>query len=119
AVAVRDSYGSLDKDTIVKFLSKGADAKLVPEQQREQGAGLGLVTALKSASKLVFNIAPGVGTEVIALFDMDLLSKGRQGVRSVHIFTERRKLQPAAEVPNLKGPSLMPLLAGALAVVLI
>jgi hypothetical protein len=119
AVAVRDSYGSLDKDTIVKFLGKGADPKLVPEQEREQGAGLGLVTALKSASKLVFNIAPGIGTEVIALFDMDLLSKGRQGVRSVHIFTERRKLQPASEaVPSLR-PSPMPLVAGALAVVLI
>jgi hypothetical protein len=118
AVCVRDSYGSLDKDTIVKFLSKGADAKLVPEQQREQGAGLGLVTALKSASKLVFNIAPGIGTEVIALFDMDLLSKGRQGVRSVHIFTERRKVQPVAPAPPPR-PSPMPLIAGALAVVLI
>jgi hypothetical protein len=118
AVAVRDSYGSLDKETIVKFLSKGSDKNLVPEQQREQGAGLGLVTALKSASKLVFNIAPGVGTEVIALFDMDLLSKGRQGVRSVHIFTDRRNVQPAppAEIPK---PSPMPLIAGALAVVLI
>jgi hypothetical protein len=120
AIAVRDSYGSLDKQTIVKFLAKGAESILEPEQQREQGAGLGLVTALKSASKLVFNLAPGVGTEVIALFDMDLLSKGHQGVRAVHIFTDRRKLQPASErATNLSRPSLMPLLAGALAVVLI
>jgi hypothetical protein len=118
AVAVRDSYGSLDKETIVKFLAKGADPKLVPEQQREQGAGLGLVTALKSASKLVFNIAPGVGTEVIALFDMDLLSKGRQGVRSVHIFAERRRVKPATAVEALR-PSPMPIIAGALALVLI
>ncbi len=118
AVAVRDSYGSLDKPTIVKFLAKAAEAKLTPEQQRDQGAGLGLVTALKSASKLVFNIAPDTGTEVIALFDLDLLAKGRQGTRSVHIFTERRRIQPAPPTVPPR-PSPMPLVAGALAVVLI
>ena len=53
------------------------------------------MTALKNANKLVFNLAPGAGTEVIALFDLDLLAKGRPGVRAVHIFTERRK-PPAA-----------------------
>ena len=96
AVAVRDAYGSLDKETVVKFLSKGTQKSLTPEQ-KESGAGLGLVTALKNANKLVFNLAPGAGTEVIALFDLDLLAKGRPGVRAVHIFTERRKLPaPAA-----------------------
>jgi len=69
----------------------------------------------------VFNLAPGNGTEVIALFDLDLLAKGRPGVRAVHIFTERRKLpapQPMAEAPSLR-PSMAPLIAGALAIVLI
>jgi len=120
AVAVRDAYGSLDKDTVVKFLSKGTQKSLTPEQ-KESGAGLGLVTALKNANKLVFNLAPGNGTEVIALFDLDLLAKGRPGVRAVHIFTERRKLpapQPMAEAPSLR-PSMAPLIAGALAIVLI
>ncbi|HXU70304.1 MAG TPA: hypothetical protein VN947_13300 [Polyangia bacterium] len=120
AVAVRDQYGSLDKETVVKFLSKGTQKSLTPEQ-KESGAGLGLVTALKNANKLVFNLAPGMGTEVIALFDLDLLAKGRPGVRAVHIFTERRKLPaPAANAPapSLK-PSMAPLIAGALAIVLI
>src|SRR5207248_11296483 len=56
----------------------------------------------------------------IALFDLDLLSKGRQGVRAVHIFTERRKLA-SAQTPSSDSarPALMPLVAGALAVVLI
>jgi hypothetical protein len=120
AIAVRDQYGTLDKDTVNKFLGKSSDSKLVPEQ-RESGAGLGLVTALKSASKLVFNLSPGIGTEVIALFDLDLLSKGHQGVRSVHIFTERRKPQPVmddADVPSVR-PSMAPLVAGALALLLI
>jgi hypothetical protein len=120
AVAVRDQYGSLDKDTVVKFLSKGAERALEPEQGRESGAGLGLVTALKNASKLVFNLAPGTGTEVIALFDLDLLARGHTGVRAVHIFTERRKAAPAPveEVPQVRS-SAAPFVVGALAIVLI
>jgi hypothetical protein len=120
AVAVRDAYGTLDKETVVKFLSKGTQKSLTPEQ-KESGAGLGLVTALKNANKLVFNLAPGAGTEVIALFDLDLLAKGRPGVRAVHIFTERRKPALPAQVepmPSLR-PSTAPLIAGALAIVLI
>jgi hypothetical protein len=119
AVSVIDGYGSLEKETVVKFLSKGTERALEPEM-RESGAGLGLVTALKNASKLVFNLAPGVGTEVIALFDLELLAKGRPGVRSVHIFTERRRA-PAQdeEPPQLKRPSSAPLVVGALAIVLI
>ena len=121
AVAVRDAYGTLDKDTVNKFLSKGTQKSLTPET-KESGAGLGLVTALKNANKLVFNLAPGAGSEVIALFDLDLLAKGRPGVRAVHIFTERRKLQAAptpAEAPQSMRPSTAPLVAGALAIVLI
>jgi hypothetical protein len=120
AVAVRDAFGSLDKDTVVKFLSKGTQKTLTPEQ-KVSGAGLGLVTALKNANKLVFNLAPGHGTEVIALFDLDLLAKGRPGVRAVHIFTERRKIPApmAAAAPVSLRPSAAPLVAGALAIVLI
>jgi hypothetical protein len=120
AVAVRDAYGSLDKETVTKFLSKGTQKSLTPET-KESGAGLGLVTALKNANKLVFNLAPGAGSEVIALFDLDLLAKGRPGVRAVHIFTERRKVVPAKAEPAPQSlrPSTAPLLAGALAIVLI
>ncbi len=119
AVAVRDQYGTLDKDTVVQFLAKGTSKALEPEQ-RESGAGLGLVTALKNANKLVFNLAPGTGSEVIALFDLDLLAQGRNGVRSVHIFTERRKPTPAAaQDPPPQRVSAMPLVVGAFAIILI
>jgi hypothetical protein len=121
AVAVRDAYGTLDKDVVVKFLGKGTAKSLEPEQ-RESGAGLGLVTALKNANKLVFNLAPGAGAEVIALFDLDLLAQGRNGVRSVHIFTERRKPSVTSQqtLPELpQRTSLAPMVAGALAIILI
>src|SRR5262249_5389982 len=106
--------------TAVQFLSKGQQRSLVPEQ-RESGAGLGLVTALKNANKLVFNLAPGTGAEVIALFDLDLLAQGRSGVRSVHIFTERRKQQAQQDARSEASgsTSVAPFVIGALAIVLI
>jgi hypothetical protein len=104
----------------VKFLGKGTQKELEPEQ-RESGAGLGLVTGLKNASKLVFNLAPGTGTEVIALFDLDLLAKGRAGVRSVHVFAERRKQpnQSALQPPDRSTPAWAPVIVGALAVLMV
>ncbi len=119
AIGVHDTYGSLEKDTVVKFLAKGTQKSLEPEN-RESGAGLGLVTGLKNASKLVFNLSPGNGTEVIALFDLDLLAKGRAGVRSVHIFTERRKQSVATVAPAPRAaPAAAPLIVGALAVLMV
>ena len=116
AIAVRDQYGSLDKDTVVKFLSKGALAILEPEN-RDSGAGLGLVSALKTANQLIFNLAPAIGTEVIAVFDLDLMHQGHAGVRSVHVFTDRRRPPP----PDPEPPRIpmAPMVAGALAVILI
>src|SRR5690606_36124536 len=39
-----------------------------------------------SVSKLIFNLDPGSSTEVIALFDMDLIAEGKVGARSLHVF---------------------------------
>jgi hypothetical protein len=69
-------------------------------------------------------LSPGQGTEVIALFDLDLLAKGRPGVRAVHIFTERRKATPKdAPVEKLTSSSMSsmtaPLLVGAMALLII
>jgi hypothetical protein len=122
AISVRDAYGSLDKETAVRFLSRAAEAHLEPED-RTSGAGLGLASVLKSASRLIFNLAPGVGTEAIALFDLDRLEKGHQGLRAVHLFVDRRRPRPAAldpaPPPALTTATAAPLVAGALALVLL
>lgn len=117
AVAVRDQYGTLDKATIVQFLGKGKASVLEPEN-RASGAGLGLVTALKSANRLIFNLSPGIGSEVIALFDLDLMAKGQSGVRAVHIFTERRK-EMAKSSPPRRARAPIALAALALLVVVL
>ncbi len=85
-VAVRDRYGSLTRDHVIDYLlraSKGGRANI---EEKATGAGLGLISVLHSASKLIFNIWPGHMTEVVALFDTELIAKGKVGARSLHVF---------------------------------
>jgi hypothetical protein len=86
-VSVRDRFGSLNRGKILDYLtriSKGVGASI---ESKTTGAGLGIVSIAQSVSKLIFNIVPGKSTEVIALFDTDLMSRGKVGARSVHLFT--------------------------------
>jgi hypothetical protein len=85
-VSVRDGGGSLSRQRAMQYLlkAKGGTADV---EKKVGGAGLGLVSVLRSCSKLVFNLDPGQSTEVIGLFDMELFAKGKVGARSVHVFT--------------------------------
>jgi hypothetical protein len=85
-VSVRDAFGSLTRSKILDYLtriSRGVGATI---ETKTTGAGLGIVSVAQSVSKLIYNIIPGVSTEVIALFDTDLMSRGKVGARSVHLF---------------------------------
>ncbi len=86
-VSVRDGFGSLNRGKVLDYLtriSKGVGANI---ESKTTGAGLGIVSVAQSVSKLIFNIVPGKSTEVIALFDTDLMSRGKVGARSVHVFS--------------------------------
>jgi hypothetical protein len=79
-VSVRDAGGSLSRAKLLEYLLKAKSAVREIET-KALGAGLGLVSTLKSVSKLVFNIEVRSSTEVIALFDMELFAKGSIGPR--------------------------------------
>ena len=87
-LSVRDGGGSLTRQRAMQYLSK-ARAGTADIEDKVGGAGLGLVSVLRSVSKLVFNLDPGHSTEVIGLFDMELFAKGKVGARSLHLFTAR------------------------------
>ncbi|HVK73771.1 MAG TPA: hypothetical protein VM734_10635 [Kofleriaceae bacterium] len=87
-LSVRDGGGSLSRKRAMEYLSK-ARAGTADIEDKVGGAGLGLVSVLRSVSKLVFNLDPGRSTEVIGLFDMELFAKGKVGARSLHLFTAR------------------------------
>jgi hypothetical protein len=74
--AVHDPFGSLTVDTartyLARCLRRGADQV----SDRSGGAGLGLFTVLEASSHLVLNLAPGRGTECIALFHATAAFRG-------------------------------------------
>jgi histidine kinase-like protein/PEGA domain-containing protein len=68
AVTVRDSFGSLQRATVLAMIAKGLHAK-APVEHKAAGAGLGLYLVASLASELAIRIAPGAGTEITCVFD--------------------------------------------------
>ena len=87
AIEVRDHFGSLSRDTILSALGK--------RDVRESGggAGMGIALAYRSCDHLVFNLAPGTCTEIIALIDVRVVFAGtrseRSSASSYNVFVER------------------------------
>jgi hypothetical protein len=68
AVAVRDRFGRLAKNTILAYINKC----LTSEQQIDRktyGAGLGLYLVANAAAGYIVNVAHGMATEVVCTFD--------------------------------------------------
>ena len=71
AVSVRDAFGTLERATVLSYLHKC----LHSEQQIDRkvgGAGLGLYMMVNAASCVLFNLLPGVATEVVCIFDLEV-----------------------------------------------
>jgi hypothetical protein len=70
AVSVRDAFGTLERNTVLRYLYKC----LHSEQQIDRkvgGAGLGLYLMVNSATTVYFNVLPGVATEAVCVFDLE------------------------------------------------
>lgn len=83
AIEVNDHFGSLDRDTILRAL--------VQRELKDGGAGAGMGISLtyRSCDHLVFNLAPGRRTEVIALIDVRYPHAERVPASSYNVFVER------------------------------
>jgi hypothetical protein len=120
-VAVRDAFGTLDRQTVLRHLYKGLHA----EQQVDRkvgGAGLGLYLMASSATAVHFHVLPGIATEVICLFDLEAPapSLAQLGFLVQHDAAGRTASGPARR--RFVGPRprsrLVSALAGALIVVI-
>jgi len=65
AVAVRDPFGTLTRARVAERLRRIGDPDLGPAEG-PGGAGLGLIMVHASAGQLLFRLAPGRSTEVVA-----------------------------------------------------
>lgn len=83
AIEVADEFGSLARDTALRAL--------VPSQVVDAGggAGMGIALAYRACDHLVFNLAPGRRTEVIALIDVRFPPGERVPASSYNVFVER------------------------------
>ena len=85
AIEVTDGFGTLDRDTILQSLAKN------DVRESGGGAGMGIALAYRSCDHLVFNLAPGVRTEIIALIDVRYPPTERLPASSYNVFVERSK----------------------------
>ncbi len=85
AIEVADLFGSLDRETILR--------SLIQREVRDTGggAGMGIALTYRSCDHLVFNVAPGRRTEVIALIDVRYPQRERVAASSFNVFVERAK----------------------------
>ena len=71
AVEVTDLFGSLSRETILRFVSKGTRrAENNKVDFRGEGAGLGVALAYSCCNHLVYNLHQGHRTEAIGLIDV-------------------------------------------------
>jgi hypothetical protein len=86
AVSVRDSFGSLSKETVLAYLDKCLHATGADQIDRKAGgAGLGLYLIANSATEVYFHVFEGAATEVMCCFD---LQAARSQLRVFGVFEE-------------------------------
>ena len=92
AVAVRDRFGRLAKNTILAYINKCLHSAQQIDR-KTYGAGLGLYLVANAAAGYVVNVAYGMATEVVCTFDRG----SKTPLRLVGVFVHPG--QAAAEKP--------------------
>jgi hypothetical protein len=103
AIAVRDRFGRLAKNTILAYIDKCIHS---PNQidRKTYGAGLGLYLVANAAASYVVNVAYGIATEVVCTFDRGAKTPLRLVGMFVHPGNaELLKQGPTPAVANAEG----------------
>ena len=95
AVAVRDRFGRLAKNTILSYINKCLTS---PTQidRKTYGAGLGLYLVANAAASYVVNVAYGIATEVVCTFDRS----SKVPLRLVGVFIHPGQAEKLQESPS-------------------
>lgn len=105
AVAVRDRFGRLAKNTILAYIEKCISS---PNQidRKTYGAGLGLYLVANAAATYVVNVAYGIATEVVCMFDRG----AKTPLRLVGVFVHpgNAEMLKQGPTPESSGPIAAP-----------
>lgn len=100
AVAVRDRFGRLAKNTILSYIDKCLKS---PTQidRKTYGAGLGLYLVANAAAAYVVNVAYDIATEVVCTFDR----RQKTPLRLVGVFLHPGQAHRLTQGPTAAGPT--------------
>ena len=117
AIAVRDRFGRLAKNTILAYIDKCLRSP-VQIDRKTYGAGLGLYLVANAAASYVVNVAYGIATEVVCTFDRGAKAPLRLVGMFVHpgqaemlregSTPETAQGRPSAEGRDASAPSVPP-----------
>jgi hypothetical protein len=95
AIAVRDRFGRLAKNTILSYINKCLTS---PDQidRKAYGAGLGLYLVANAAASYIVNVAFGIATEVVCTFDR----ASKSPLRLVGVFIHPGQAEKLHEGPD-------------------
>lgn len=95
AVAIRDRFGRLAKNTILSYIEKCLNS---PTQidRKTYGAGLGLYLVANAAASYICNVAYGIATEVVCTFDRG----AKAPLRLVGVFVHPAQAEMLREGPT-------------------
>jgi hypothetical protein len=95
AIAVRDRFGRLAKNTILAYIEK---CLVSPTQidRKTYGAGLGLYLVASAAAGYIVNVAYGIATEVVCTFD----KREKAPLRLVGVFVHPKQAEMLKEGPT-------------------
>lgn len=101
AIAVRDRFGRLAKNTILAYIDKCLHS---PQQidRKTYGAGLGLYLVANAAASYVVNVAYDIATEVVCTFDRG--SKAPLRLVGVFVHPGGANLLRQGPTPNIPNP---------------
>jgi hypothetical protein len=95
AIAVRDRFGRLAKNTILSYIDKCMNSP-VQIDRKKYGAGLGLYLVANAAASFVANVAYGIATEVVCTFDRG----AKAPLRLVGVFVHPAQSEMLKEGPT-------------------
>jgi hypothetical protein len=108
AVAIRDRFGRLAKNTILSYIEKCITS---PNQidRKTYGAGLGLYLVANAAASYVVNVAYGIATEVVCTFDRGAKSPLRLVGMFIHPGgAEMLRMGPTPETAAGQSDTVLP-----------